>query len=161
MKLFFTILSLVSFNLISDDVLNTFNSFIKNDLLFSQETEINLNENTYSEGYIQRKDEIIEIFIDTPFKEKYTIENDKIIVFDFEFNQTQTFSISNNESVLINVLKRGANLNQVKDLTDKSFKINLNKESLYIELLSDNIFEIKYKDNMNFNNTITLKIINS
>jgi hypothetical protein len=142
-------------------VLNTFNSFIKNDLLFSQETEINLNENTYSEGYIQRKDEIIEIFIDTPFKEKYTIENDKIIVFDFEFNQTQTFSISNNESVLINVLKRGANLNQVKDLTDKSFKINLNKESLYIELLSDNIFEIKYKDNMNFNNTITLKTINS
>ena len=142
-------------------MLNTFNSFIKNDLLFSQETEINLNENTYSEGYIQRKDEIIEIFIDTPFKEKYTIENDKIIVFDFEFNQTQTFSISNNESVLINVLKRGANLNQVKDLTDKSFKINLNKESLYIELLSDNIFEIKYKDNMNFNNTITLKTINS
>ena len=142
-------------------MLNTFNSFIKNDLLFSQETEINLNENTYSEGYIQRKDEIIEIFIDTPFKEKYTIENDKLIVFDFEFNQTQTFSISNNESVLINVLKLGANLNQVKDLTDKSFKINLNKESLYIELLSDNIFEIKYKDNMNFNNTITLKIINS
>ena len=142
-------------------MLNTFNSFIQNDLLFSQETEINLNENTYSEGYIQRKDEIIEIFIDTPFKEKYTIENDKIIVFDFEFNQTQTFSISNNESVLINVLKRGANLNQVKDLTDKSFKINLNKESLYIELLSDNIFEITYKDNMNFNNVITLKTINS
>ena len=142
-------------------MLNTFNSFIKNDLLFSQETEINLNENTYSEGYIQRKDEIIEIFIDTPFKEKYTIENDKIIVFDFEFNQTQTFSISNNESVLINVLKLGAKLNQVKDLTDKSFKINFNKGSLYIELLSDNIFEIKYKDNMNFNNTITLKTINS
>ena len=142
-------------------MLNTFNSFIKNDLLFSQETEINLNENTYSEGYIQHENEIIEIFIDTPFKEKYTIENDKLIVFDFEFNQTQTFSISNNESVLINVLKRGAKLNQVKDLTDKSFKINLNKESLYIELLSDNIFEIKYKDNMNFNNTITLKIINS
>jgi len=142
-------------------VLNTFNSFIKNDLLFSQETEINLNENTYSEGYIQRKDEIIEIFIDTPFKEKYTIENDKLIVFDFEFNQTQTFPISNNESVLINVLKLGAKLNQVKDLTDKSFKINFNKGSLYIELLSDNIFEIKYKDNMNFNNTITLKTINS
>ena len=142
-------------------MLNTFNSFIKNDLLFSQETEINLNENTYSEGYIQHENEIIEIFIVTPFKEKYTIENDKLIVFDFEFNQTQTFSISNNESVLINVLKRGANLNQVKDLTDKSFKINLNKESLYIELLSDNIFEIKYKDNMNFNNTITLKTINS
>mgnify|MGYP001599895649 FL=1 len=161
MKLFFTILSLLSFNLISDDVLNTFNSFIKNDLLFSQETEINLNQITYSEGYIQHENEIIEIFIVTPFKEKYTIENDKIIVFDFEFNQTQTFSISNNESVLINVLKRGANLNQVKDLTDKSFKINLNKESLYIELLSDNIFEIKYKDNMNFNNTIILKIINS
>ena len=161
MKLFFTILSLLSFNLISDDVLNTFNSFIKNDLLFSQETEINLNEITYSEGYIQHENEIIEIFIDTPFKEKYTIENDKLIVFDFEFNQTQTFPISNNESVLINVLKLGAKLNQVKDLTDKSFKINLNKESLYIELLSDNIFEIKYKDNMNFNNTITLKTINS
>ena len=142
-------------------MLNTFNSFIKNDLLFSQETEINLNENTYSEGYIQRENEIIEIFIDTPFKEKYTIENDKLIVFDFEFNQTQTFPISNNESVLINVLKLGAKLNQVKDLTDKSFKINFNKGSLYIELLSDNIFEIKYKDNMNFNNTITLKTINS
>ena len=161
MKLFFTILSLVSFNLISDDVLNTFNSFIKNDLLFFQETEINLNENTYSEGYIQHENEIIEIFIVTPFKEKYTIENDKLIVFDFEFNQTQTFPISNNESVLINVLKLGAKLNQVKDLTDKSFKINFNKGSLYIELLSDNIFEIKYKDNMNFNNTITLKTINS
>lgn len=161
MKLFFTILSLLSLNLISDDVLNTFNSFIQNDLLFSQETEINLNEITYSEGYIQHKDEIIEIFIDTPFKEKYTIENDKLIVFDFEFNQTQTFPISNNESVLINVLKLGAKLNQVKDLTDKSFKINFNKEFLYIELLSDNIFEITYKDNMNFNNVITLKTINS
>lgn len=142
-------------------MLNTFNSFIKNDLLFSQETEINLNEITYSEGYIQHENEIIEIFIVTPFKEKYTIENDKLIVFDFEFNQTQTFPISNNESVLINVLKLGAKLNQVKDLTDKSFKINFNKGSLYIELLSDNIFEIKYKDNMNFNNTITLKTINS
>ena len=161
MKLFFTILSLLSLNLISDDVLNTFNSFIQNDLLFSQETEINLNEITYSEGYIQHKDEIIEIFIDTPFKEKYTIENDKLIVFDFEFNQTQTFPISNNESVLINILKLGAKLNQVKDLTDKSFKINFNKEFLYIELLSDNIFEITYKDNMNFNNVITLKTINS
>lgn len=161
MKLFFTILALLSLNLISDDVLNTFNSFIQNDLLFSQETEINLNEITYSEGYIQHKDEIIEIFIDTPFKEKYTIENDKLIVFDFEFNQTQTFPISNNESVLINVLKLGAKLNQVKDLTDKSFKINFNKEFLYIELLSDNIFEITYKDNMNFNNVITLKTINS
>lgn len=142
-------------------MLNTFNSFIKNDLLFSQETEINLNQITYSEGYIQHENEIIEIFIVTPFKEKYTIENDKLIVFDFEFNQTQTFPISNNESVLINVLKLGAKLNQVKDLTDKSFKINFNKGSLYIELLSDNIFEIKYKDNMNFNNTITLKTINS
>lgn len=161
MKLFFTILPLLSLNLISDDVLNTFNSFIQNDLLFSQETEINLNEITYSEGYIQHKDEIIEIFIDTPFKEKYIIENDKLIVFDFEFNQTQTFPISNNESVLINVLKLGAKLNQVKDLTDKSFKINFNKEFLYIELLSDNIFEITYKDNMNFNNVITLKTMNS
>ena len=155
------ILSLLSLSLMSDDVLNTFNSFIKNDLLFSQETEINLNEITYSEGYIQHKDEIIEIFIDTPFKEKYTIENDKLIVFDFEFNQTQTFPISNNESVLINVLKLGAKLNQVKDLTDKSFKINFNKGSQYIELLSDNIFEIKYKDNMNFNNIIILKTMNS
>ena len=161
MKLFFTILSLLSLNLISDDVLNTFNSFIQNDLLFSQETEINLNEITYSEGYIQHKDEIVEIFIDTPFKEKYRIENDKLIVFDFEFNQTQTFPISNNESVLINVLKLGAKLNQVKDLTDKSFKINFNKEFLYIELLSDNIFEITYKDNKNFNNKSTLKTINS
>ena len=78
-----------------------------------------------------------------------------------QVNQTQTFSISNNESVLINVLKRGAKLNQVKDLTDKSFKINFNKGSLYIELLSDNIFEIKYKDNMNFNNIIILKTMNS
>ena len=52
----------------SNEVLNVFNSLIQKDLSFSQEIEIDMNDNSSSEGYIVRKDKIIEIVIEKPFK---------------------------------------------------------------------------------------------
>ena len=138
----------------SYEVLNVFNSLIQKDLSFSQEIEIDINDNTSSEGYITRKEKIIEIVIEKPFKEKYIINRDEVVVYDYEFNQTQTINISENEAPLLDLLRVGAKLNQLQDLTNKSFKVNYNDKYLYVELLSDISFLVNYNDNMNYKNII-------
>ena len=138
----------------SNEVLNAFNSLIQKDLSFFQEIEIDMNDNTSSEGYISRKEKIIEIVIEKPFKEKYIISRDEVVVYDYEFNQTQTINISENEVPLLDLLRVGAKLNQLQDLTNKSFKVNYNDKYLYVELLSDISFLVNYNDNMNYKNII-------
>ena len=138
----------------SYEVLNVFNSLIQKDLSFSQEIEIDINDNTSSEGYITRKEKIIEIVIEKPFKEKYIINRDEVVVYDYEFNQTQTINISENEAPLLDLLRVGAKLNQLQDLTNKSFKVNYKDKYLYVELLSDISFLVNYNDNMNYKNII-------
>ena len=138
----------------SYEVLNAFNSLIQKDLSFSQEIEIDINDNTSSEGYITRKEKIIEIVIEKPFKEKYIINRDEVVVYDYEFNQTQTINISENEVPLLDLLRVGAKLNQLQDLTNKSFKVNYKDKYLYVELLSDISFLVNYNDNMNYKNII-------
>ena len=144
----------------SNEVLNVFNSLIQKDLSFSQEIEIDMNDNSSSEGYIVRKDKIIEILIEKPFKEKYVINSDEVVVYDFEFNQSHTVPISENEAPLLNLLRVGAELNQLKYLTNNSFKVNYKEKYLYVELLSDNSFLVDYKDNMNYKNIVTFTSTN-
>ena len=144
----------------SNEVLDAFNSLIQKDLSFDQEIIISRNDKTESEGFIIRKDKIIEIVIEKPFKEKYIINSDEIVVYDYEFNQTQTVNISENEVPLLDLLRVGAKLNQLQDLTNKSFKVNYNEKYLYVELLSDKSFFVDYKDNMNYKNIVTFTSTN-
>ncbi len=90
-----------------------------------------------------------------PFKEKYIINNDEVVVYDYQFNQIQTVNISENEVPLLDLLMVGVKLNQLQDLTNKSFKVNYKEKYLYVELLSDKSFFVNYKDNMNYKNIVT------
>ena len=139
----------------SNEALDVFNSLIQKDLSFYQEIIISRNDKTSSEGFIIRKDKIIEIVIEEPFQEKYIINSDEVVVYDYEFNQMQTVNISENEVPLLDLLRVGAKLNQLQDLTNKSFKVNYKEKYLYVELLSDKSFLVDYKDNMNYKNIIT------
>ena len=159
LKNFLFFLPLLSMHIASNEALDVFNSLIQKDLSFSQEIEIDMDDNSSSEGYIVRKDETIEIFIKKPFKEKYIINSNEIVVYDYEFNQTQTVPISENEMPLLELLKVGAKLNQLQDLTNKSFKVDYKDKFLYVELLSDNSFLVGYKDNMNYKNIVTFTSI--
>ena len=160
LKLFNFILLLVTFNIYSGEALKSFNTMLKGDLSFKQEIENNINDKSYSEGYIQRKGDVIEINIKEPFREKYLITNKELTVYDFEFDQTQIMTITKNEAPLINLLKSGIVLEQAQELTDKSFIITMNDELLYIELISDKSFYISYKDNMSYKNIVTFTTTN-
>jgi len=160
LKLFNFILLLVTFNICSEELLKSFNTILKGDLSFKQEIENNINDKSYSEGYIQRKGDVIEINIKEPFREKYLITNKELTVYDFEFDQTQIMTITKNEAPLINLLKSGIVFEQAQELTDKSFIITMNDELLYIELISDKSFYISYKDNMSYKNIVTFTTTN-
>jgi hypothetical protein len=155
--LFFPLL--LSLNIASNELLDRFNSLIKKDLSFSQEIETD-NNKSFSIGGIVRKDKTIEVLIEKPFKEKYIIKSDEIIVYDFEFNQNQTISISDNEMPLIDLLRVGVKLNNAADFTEKSFQVNYQEKNLYIELISNKSFSVSYADNMNYKNTITFTTTN-
>jgi outer membrane lipoprotein-sorting protein len=160
LKYFLIFLSLPSMHISSNEVLDAFNSLIQKDLSFYQEIIISRNDKTSSEGFIIRKDKIIEIVIEEPFQEKYIINSDEVVVYDFEFNQSHTVPISENEAPLLNLLRVGAELNQLKYLTNNSFKVNYKEKYLYVELLSDNSFLVDYKDNMNYKNIVTFTSTN-
>jgi hypothetical protein len=56
---------------------------------------------------------------------------------------------------VLDLLKEGVQLQEIHDLTDRSFKVNYNEEYIYIEILSDKSFFIAYNDNMNYKNIVT------
>ena len=146
---------ILSLNIASNEVLNKFNSLIKKDLYFSQEIETNTTDKSFSEGSIERYGENIEVIIEKPVREKYIIMNNEIELYDYEFNQSQTFAINKNEMPVLDLLKEGVQLQEIHDLTDRSFKVNYNEEYIYIEILSDKSFFIAYNDNMNYKNIVT------
>jgi len=160
LKLFSVILILITFNISCEEVLKSFNTMLQSDLSFKQEIEININDKSYSEGFIERKGDSIEINIKEKFREKYLINDEELVVYDFEFDQTQIMTITKNEAPLINLLKSGVILEQTQELTDKSFMIAINNELLYIELISDKSFYVSYKDNMNYKNIVTFTTLN-
>jgi hypothetical protein len=56
---------------------------------------------------------------------------------------------------VLDLLKEGVQLQEIQDLTDRSFKVNYNEKYIYIEILSDKSFFIAYNDNMNYKNIVT------
>ena len=146
---------ILSLNIASNEVLNKFNSLIKKDLYFSQEIETNTTDKSFSEGSIKRYGQDIEVIIEKPVREKYIIKNNEIEVYDYEFNQSQIFAINKNEMPVLDLLKEGVQLQEIQDLTDRSFKVNYNEKYIYIEILSDKSFFIAYNDNMNYKNIVT------
>ena len=94
---------LLSINISSNDLVLSFNQLINNNLSFIQTTDTGAEE-VQSIGQVYKKEDVIEIIIDLPNREKYTIRDSLIEIYDYEFNQTQIIEINDDNSFLICLL---------------------------------------------------------
>ena len=153
----------ISFDSTASSSVEVFNSLINKDLSFTQKS---LNSQTNklfeSNGNIIRNKSIIVININSPYRERYTINNSYIEMYDFDFDQTKIIYHKDiNNKTFINIITKGVNFDiaNIKDISSNSFKIidSIDRE-IYIELTSDNSFFIKFKDNMNITNLVNFKV---
>ena len=159
MKKFIFIFLLISFNLYSLDIISSFNNFIKFDLKFIQDTNNGVS-STQSFGQIYRKENVIEIKVDSPSKEKYVIGNTYIEIFDYDFNQTQRLELNNKDSFFIKLLTEGIDDIYVKNITKDSFVYEKNDKKFYIKMNNKSEFIVSFFDNMEYENSILFETIN-
>ena len=159
MKKFIYIFLLISFNLYSLDIVSSFNNFIKFDLKFTQDTNNGLS-STQSFGQIYRKENVIEIKVDSPSKEKYVIGNTYIEIFDYDFNQTQRLEINNKDLIFIKLLTEGIDDIAVNNITKDSFVYKKNEKKFHIKMLNESEFIVNFFDNMEYENSILFERLN-
>ena len=159
MKKFIFIFLLISFNLYSLDIVSSFNNFIKFDLKFTQDTNNGLS-STQSFGQIYRKENVIEIKVDSPSKEKYVIGNTYIEIFDYDFNQTQRLEINNKDLIFIKLLTEGIDDIAVNNITKDSFVYKKNEKKFHIKMLNESEFIVNFFDNMEYENSILFERLN-
>ena len=156
-------LTLVSLNSFASSSVEIFNDLINKNLSFTQKS-LNSETNKLSEskGNIIRDKSLIIININSPYKERYTLNNSHIEIYDFDFDQTKIVPYKDiNNKTFINIITKGINFDiaNIKDISSKSFKIiDISDREIYIELTSNNSFFIKFKDNMNITNLVNFKV---
>ena len=159
MKKFIFIFLLISFNLYSLDAVSSFNNFIKFDLKFTQDTNNGVS-STQSFGQIYRKENVIEIKVDSPSKEKYVIGNTYIEIFDYDFNQTQRLELNNKDLIFIKLLTEGIDDIAVNNITKDSFVYKKNEKKFHIKMLNESEFIVNFFDNMEYENSILFERLN-
>ena len=154
----FLILFIFSFNIQSSNLVLDFNNLIVNNFKFTQKTETN-SSTIESKGKIFRMENEIKIEITEPSKELYRIIENKIEIYDYDFNQTSTYQIDENNGHILDFIINGVNNADVKDLTNSSFSIKNDDNDILIELDEENGFSLTYIDNMQFKNIINFQVI--
>jgi outer membrane lipoprotein-sorting protein len=154
----FLILFIFSFNIQSSNLVLDFNNLIVNNFEFTQKTETN-SSTIESKGKIFRMENEIKIEITEPSKELYRIIENKIEIYDYDFNQTSTYQIDENNGHILDFIINGVNNADVKDLTNSSFRIKNDDNDILIELDEENGFSLTYIDNMQFKNIINFQVI--
>ena len=101
----------------------------------------------------------IKIEVTEPSKELYRIIENKIEIYDYDFNQTSIYQIDENNGHVIDFIINGVKKADVKDLTNSSFSIKNDDNDILIELNEDNGFSLTYIDNMQFKNIINFQVI--
>ncbi len=144
---------LLSINISSNDLVLSFNQLINNNLSFIQTTDTGAEE-VQSIGQIYKKEDVIEIIIDLPNREKYTIRDSLIEVYDYEFDQTQIIEINDDNSFLIDFLNNKFDFDDIQLLDKNSFIVFKNNKEFTISIISESTFSIIYKDNMDYKNSI-------
>ena len=144
---------LLSINLSSNDLVLSFNQLINNNLSFIQTTDTGAEE-VQSIGQIYKKEDVIEIIIDPPNREKYTIRDSLIEIYDYEFDQTQIIEINEDNSFLIDFLNNKFDFDDIQILDKNSFIVFKNNKEFTISIISESTFSIIYKDNMDYKNSI-------
>ena len=144
---------LLSINISSNDLVLSFNQLINNNLSFIQTTDTGAEE-VQSIGQVYKKEDVIEIIIDLPNREKYTIRVSLIEIYDYEFNQTQIIEINDDNSFLIDFLNNKFDFDDIQVLDKNSFIVFKNNKEFTISIISESTFSIIYKDNMDYKNSI-------
>ena len=150
--------TLLSVNLYSEDSILTINNLIKNNLNFVQTTDSGFKE-INSKGTLIRNNELIEIMIDFPTKEKYIIRDSIIEIYDYEFNQSQTIKINDENSFLFDFLANGIDADRIDNINDNSFSVLTNDSRFFVNVISENSFSITYNDNMEYKNLIVFEVL--
>lgn len=149
---------LLSINISSNDLVLSFNQLINNNLSFIQTTDTGAEE-VESIGQIYKKEDVIEIIIDLPNREKYTIRDSLIEIYDYEFDQTQIIEINDENAFLIDFLNNKFDFDDIQDLDKNSFIVSKNNKEFTISIISESTFSIIYKDNMDYKNSILFKTL--
>ena len=156
-------LTLVSLNSFASSSVEIFNALINKNLSFTQKS-LNSETNKLSEskGNIIRDKSLIIININSPYRERYTLNNSHIEIYDFDFDQTKIVPYKDiNNKTFINIITKGINFDiaAIQDISINSFKIfDSSDREIYIELTGDSSFLIKFKDNMNITNLVNFKV---
>ena len=150
--------TLLSVNLYSEDSIFTINKLIKNNLNFVQTTDSGFKE-INSKGTLIRNNELIEIMIDFPTKEKYIIRDSIIEIYDYEFNQSQIIKINDENSFLFDFLANGIDADGIDYINDNSFSVLTNDSQFFVNVISENSFSITYNDNMKYKNLIVFEVL--
>lgn len=153
-------MSLFSFNLSSESSIDKFNNLINKDLSFVQKSlDAISNQYIESTGTLIHQDALIIVNIKTPYKEKYTINDTFIDVYDYDFEQSRVIQLDDIDTNMIHYLKNGITESQnIKVLSTNAIEINENNNKTYIEVLDEKRFLIKFKDNMNVTNLISFVV---
>ena len=156
-------LTLISLNSFASSSVEIFNGLINKNLSFTQKS-LNSETNKLSEskGNIIRDKSLIIININTPYRERYTLNNSHIEIYDFDFDQTKIVPYKDiNNKTFIDIITKGINFDiaSIQDISINSFKIVDNSDrEIYIELTGDSSFFIKFKDNMNITNLVNFMV---
>ena len=159
-KITSSLLLLICFNLGALDLVDNLNTLIQNDLNFIQKS-INPKTNKVdnSSGNVIRKNDVITINVDTPFKERYKIKQDIVEVYDYDFDETKTILLEDINARSMSLWIKGISQEDVSSYTENTLYLNSEIDDVYIELISDKTFVIKFIDNLGINNIINFEAI--
>ena len=80
-------------------------------------------------------------------------------VYDYDFDETKTILLEDINARTINFLLSGISLEDISSFTENAVYLSGSTDDVYIELLSDEAFVIKFKDNLGINNIINFEAI--
>ena len=98
------------------------NKLIKNNLNFVQTINSGFEE-VNSKGTLHRNKDLIEITIDYPTREKYIIKDSIIEIYDYEFNQSQTIEITDDNFFIFEFLTNGLDTTEINIINESSFAL--------------------------------------
>ena len=152
----------------SEDLTDIFNTSLNNPNISFIQSSINPYTNSIdkSEGRIIRNKDKTIVFVDTPFKEKYELTKNEIIITDIELDQQSIISredFANN--IMMNIFLNGLDMNNPNysiNYIDNSIFVMPVIESGYgaieVKFKDNKIYYLKYNDNLDIENLIFLKI---
>ena len=152
----------------SEDLTDIFNSSLNNPNISFIQSSINPYTNSIdkSEGRIIRNKDKTIVFVDTPFKEKYELTKNEIIITDIELDQQSIISREDfGSNIMMNIFLNGLDMNNpnyIINYVDNSIFVTPVIESGYgaieVKFKDNKIYYLKYNDNLDIENLIFLKI---